>query len=101
MALDFVCEYIRTTSDWNVNFDFINHSRRTKRKNVYVISTLKRPVPLKHYLYTGNSKQTSDQLFEIVGEDKKFNRIGWVPVHYHDELSITAVPISFYRKSIL
>ncbi len=52
--------------------------RRTKRKNVYVISTLKRPVPLKHYLYTGNSKQTNDELFEIVGEDKKFSNIGCV-----------------------
>ena len=72
-------------------FEFVNHSRRTKRKNVYVISTLKRPVPLKHHLYTGNSKQTSDQLFEIVGEDKKFNRIGWVLVRYHDELSMIAV----------
>lgn len=46
---------------------------RTKQKKMYVISTLKRPVPLKHFLYTGNSKQTSDQLFEIVGEDSKFN----------------------------
>lgn len=27
--------------------------RRTKRKHIYVISTLQRPVPLEHYLYTG------------------------------------------------
>lgn len=47
--------------------------RRTKRKKVYVISTFKRPVPLVHHLYTGNNKQTSDQLFVIVGEDHKFN----------------------------
>ena len=50
--------------------------RRTKRKRLYVISTLKRPVPLRHYLYTGNSKQTSDQLFEIVGDTKKLNVAG-------------------------
>ena len=51
--------------------------RHTKRKKLYVISTLKRPVPLKHFLYTGNSKQTSDQLFEIVGEEKKFITKGY------------------------
>ena len=44
---------------------------------MYVVSTLKRPVPLKHFLYTGNSKETSEQLFEIVGENKKFNTIGY------------------------
>ena len=33
---------------------------------MFVITTSKRPVPLRHYLYTGNSKQTSDELFEIV-----------------------------------
>ena len=43
---------------------------------MHVISTLKRPVPLRHYLYTGNSRQTSDQLFEIVGDGKKLNVAG-------------------------
>lgn len=33
---------------------------------MFVITTPKRPVPLRHYLYTGNSKQTSNELFEIV-----------------------------------
>lgn len=55
--------------------------RHTKRKKLYVISTLKRPVPLKHFLYTGNSKQTSDQLFEIVGEEKKFITKGYMTNH--------------------
>ena len=49
-----------------------NTNRRTKKKPVYVISTLKRPVPLRHFLYTGNSKQTSDQLFEVVTHDNHF-----------------------------
>ncbi len=52
--------------------------RRTKQRRIYVISTYKRPVPLKHFLYTGNSKQTDDQLFEIVGADKKFSAQGLV-----------------------
>ena len=54
------------------------HIRRTKQKTIYVVSTYKRPVPLKHFLYTGNSKQTSDQLFEIVGVNKRFNTPGLV-----------------------
>ena len=49
-----------------------SHVRRTKQKKIYVISTFKRPVPLQHFLYTGNSKQTSDQLFMIVSENRKF-----------------------------
>ena len=49
------------------------HSR-TKKRKMFVITTPKRPVPLRHYLYTGNSKQTSNELFEIVHKqeiDKK------------------------------
>jgi antiviral helicase SKI2 len=30
-----------------------NLPRRTKKKDIYVISTPKRPVPLEHYLYAG------------------------------------------------
>ena len=56
-------------------FFIVSH---TKCKKLYVISTLKRPVPLKHFLYTGNSKQTSDQLFEIVGEENKFITKGYI-----------------------
>ena len=56
--------------------------RRTKRKAIYVVSTYRRPVPLKHFLYTGNSKQTSDQLFQIVGADMKFSTQGLVTSIY-------------------
>lgn len=31
-----------------------------------MISTTKRPVPLKHFLYTGNSSKTSNELFQII-----------------------------------
>lgn len=42
---------------------------------MYVVATSKRPVPLRHYLYTGNSKQTSNELFEIV-RNKEIDRQG-------------------------
>jgi hypothetical protein len=35
------------------SFFHVPRRRRTKRKHIYVISTLQRPVPLEHYLYTG------------------------------------------------
>lgn len=34
-------------------FEFAGWVGRTKRKDIYVISTVKRPVPLCHYLYAG------------------------------------------------
>ena len=43
----------------------------TKKKKVYVIKTLRRPVPLEHYIYTGNSDKTSDQLFKVISADSK------------------------------
>ena len=39
-------------------------------------STNKRPVPLEHYLFTGNSIKTSNQLFKIIDQDKKFITYG-------------------------
>lgn len=56
-------------------FCFFLH-RHTKQKKIYVISTMRRPVPLQHYLYTGNSKQTQDQLFMIVNENRQFLNAG-------------------------
>uniref|UniRef100_A0A8D0DT23 SKI2 subunit of superkiller complex n=1 Tax=Salvator merianae TaxID=96440 RepID=A0A8D0DT23_SALMN len=46
--------------------EFADWIGRIKRKKIYVISTLKRPVPLEHYLYTGNSQKTQNELFLIV-----------------------------------
>ncbi|XP_055850000.1 SKI2 subunit of superkiller complex protein [Episyrphus balteatus] len=38
----------------------------TKKRMVYVISTLKRPVPLMHYLYTGSGGKSKNDIFLIV-----------------------------------
>lgn len=43
-----------------------------KKKKVYVISTLKRPVPLQHYLYTGFGGISKHEQFLIVNEEGKF-----------------------------
>lgn len=39
---------------------------------MYVISTLKRPVPLEHYLYTGLTGKTKDERFLIVNAEGAF-----------------------------
>ncbi|XP_078502024.1 superkiller complex protein 2 [Lissotriton helveticus] len=51
--------------------EFADWIGRIKRKKIYVISTLKRPVPLEHFLYTGNSQKTQTELFLL--QDAKGN----------------------------
>lgn len=51
--------------------EFASWVGRTKRKNIYVISTPKRPVPLEHYLWAGKG------MYKIVTADKKFVESGW------------------------
>jgi antiviral helicase SKI2 len=52
-------------------YEFASWVGRTKKKDIYVISTLKRPVPLEHYLWAGKG------LHKIVDADKKFIDSGW------------------------
>lgn len=46
-------------------------NRRTKKKDIYVISTPKRPVPLEHYLYAGR------EMYKIVDASGKFLTHGY------------------------
>lgn len=52
-------------------YEFASWVGRTKKKNIYVISTPKRPVPLEHYLWADKA------MYKIVGADKKFLDQGW------------------------
>lgn len=52
------------------------HSR-IKRRHIYVISTMKRPVPLEHYLYTGNSTKTQKEMFLLVDSVGNFQTKGY------------------------
>ncbi|KAM8885057.1 superkiller complex protein 2 [Synchiropus picturatus] len=45
---------------------------RIKKKQIYVISTSKRPVPLEHFLYTGNSTKTEKEKFLLLDAEGKF-----------------------------
>lgn len=52
-------------------YEFASWVGRTKKKDIYVISTPKRPVPLEHYLWAGKD------IHKIVDSDKKFIEKGW------------------------
>ena len=52
-------------------YEFASWVGRTKKKDIYVISTPKRPVPLEHYLWADKA------MHKIVNADKKFLEIGW------------------------
>lgn len=50
---------------------------RIKKRHIYVISTMKRPVPLEHYLYTGNSTKTQKEMFLLVDSVGNFQTKGY------------------------
>ncbi|KAF1813072.1 antiviral helicase [Eremomyces bilateralis CBS 781.70] len=52
-------------------YEFASWVGRTKKKDIYVISTPKRPVPLEYYLWAKKS------MHKIVNEDKQFLDKGW------------------------
>ncbi|XP_062266120.1 helicase SKI2W [Platichthys flesus] len=51
---------------------------RIKKKHIYVISTMKRPVPLEHYLYTGNSTKSQKEMFLLMDAVGNFLTKGYV-----------------------
>lgn len=57
-------------------YEFASWVGRTKQKDIYVISTPKRPVPLEHYLWAGKN------IHKIVDSDKKFLEKGWKEAHH-------------------
>ncbi len=52
-------------------YEFASWVGRTKQKDIYVISTPKRPVPLEHYLWAGKN------IYKIVDSQKRFLEKGW------------------------
>ena len=52
--------------------EFADWVGRTKKRKIYVISTLKRPVPLEHFLYTGTDGKTKDEIFLLQDASGRF-----------------------------
>lgn len=53
-------------------FEFASWVGRTKRKNIHVIATPKRPVPLEHHLFLNGQKE----LFKIVNAEGEWQAEG-------------------------
>ncbi|KAI4500959.1 hypothetical protein M0802_003762 [Mischocyttarus mexicanus] len=56
---------------------FANWVGRIKKRKMYVISTLKRPVPLRHYLFIPNNTKSRGELLTILDENEEFLLNGW------------------------
>lgn len=52
-------------------YEFASWVGRTKKKDIYVISTAKRPVPLEHYLWSGK------EMHKIIDSERRFLEKGW------------------------
>ncbi|XP_068106450.1 superkiller complex protein 2 [Hyperolius riggenbachi] len=57
--------------------EFADWIGRIKKKKIYVISTTKRPVPLEHFLYTGNSQKTQNEFFLLQDASGTFQTKGY------------------------
>lgn len=76
-------------------YEFASWVGRTKRKDIYVISTPKRPVPLEHYLWANKG------IHKIVDHEKKFLENGWKDANMalsgRDKIKAPAAPTSSGR----
>ncbi|XP_026955183.1 superkiller complex protein 2 isoform X4 [Sagmatias obliquidens] len=57
--------------------EFADWIGRLKRRQIYVISTVARPVPLEHHLFTGNSPKTQGELFLLLDSRGTFHTKGY------------------------
>ncbi|KAK6055587.1 DEAD/DEAH box helicase [Cooperia oncophora] len=57
--------------------EFADWVGRIKNRKINVVSTLKRPVPLEHYLYTGQDGKTKKDLFKIVDMNGNWQEVGY------------------------
>ncbi|KAG0710204.1 Helicase SKI2W [Chionoecetes opilio] len=57
--------------------EFADWIGRIKKRKIYVISTLQRPVPLEHFLYTGTGGRSKDDRFLLVDARSTFVTKGY------------------------
>lgn len=59
------------------NLEFADWVGRTRKYPIYVISTLKRPVPLEHFIFTNRSVPVKKELYKIVDGGRVFNEVAY------------------------
>ncbi|KAJ1883289.1 Antiviral helicase ski2, partial [Kickxella alabastrina] len=57
--------------------EFAEWVGRTKKRDIYVINTSKRPVPLEHYLYIGRNAAADKEIVKIVDQAGTFDSNQW------------------------
>ncbi|EJD74520.1 hypothetical protein LOAG_18173 [Loa loa] len=65
--------------------EFADWVGRIKKKQIYVIMTARRPVPLEHFLYTGQDGKTKKDMFKIIDSDGQFVQKGYqldIGIHF-------------------
>ena len=90
---DHVCIVMLSATVPNT-LEFANWVGKTKRKKVYVMSTPKRPVPLQHFLYTGNGGKSKDDIFLVVDENGKF-----LPLNYEKAKATKTARTKDFQKN--
>lgn len=70
MLPSIVCIVMLSATVPNV-LEFADWVGRTKRAKMFVVSTVKRPVPLQHFLYTGHEDK-NENLFLIKNAEGPF-----------------------------
>ncbi|PAV90719.1 hypothetical protein WR25_05500 isoform A [Diploscapter pachys] len=61
--------------------EFADWVGRIKNQTIHVIFTQKRPVPLEHYLYTGQDGKTSKDMFLVLDSNGQWNREGYAKAY--------------------
>jgi len=71
------CNVVMLSATTPNHMEFANWVGKIKHKKIYVIKTLKRPVPLVHHLYTGKCSKTSNEMFVILDSKKQLSVTGY------------------------
>lgn len=73
---------------------------RIKKRHIYVISTMKRPVPLEHYLYAGNSTKTQKEMFLLLDAAGNFLTKGYTFPHLQLGVVVFEISKLFLLKEV-
>lgn len=76
--------------------EFADWVGRTKKKQVFVISTPKRPVPLEHFLYLGFNQNVNTRMHLVLDSANNFISEGYALI-----LRVYLNPIIFQTESKL
>ncbi|KAL0131489.1 hypothetical protein PUN28_002783 [Cardiocondyla obscurior] len=71
---------------------------RIKKRKMYVISTLKRPIPLLHHLYTGTDGKTKDDKFLVLDSNGQFLLDGWYKATNTSDKKKDKTPKDYRRR---